>query len=233
MACEILEACSLITALADGAGSAPMAARGAEIATTTAVSHLRRSLAAGKGDCVALLREAAALARETIAAEAISASIDFRHYASTLLVAILTPEGGGALQLGDGVIVVGEGECDWSWVFWPQRGEYANTTYFLTDDLALVNLQVDRLSPTIADIALMSDGLESLALQYTRQMVHNPFFKGAFEPLLQVGGSGEVAQLSSALASFLSSDRVAARTDDDVALILATRRSPLILDATP
>ena len=138
---------------------------------------------------------------------------------------MLVPEGGAALQIGDGVMVVRDGGNGWSWVFWPQRGEYANTTYFLTDDDAIERLQVETFSAAISDVALMSDGLEPLALHYASKTVHDPFFNGMFRPLLQSDGPSEVFHLSESLQRFLSSDQVGSRTDDDVSVILATRRN--------
>jgi hypothetical protein len=72
----------------------------------------------------------------------------------------------------------------------------------------------------------MTDGLQPLALHYASQSVHEPFFHGMFQPLHGSPGSAEVPALSASLEEFLSSERVRMRTDDDVSLILATRRSP-------
>ena len=138
---------------------------------------------------------------------------------------VLTPEGGGALQIGDGVIVVSDDTEGWSWMFWPQRGEYANTTHFLTDENAIDRIEVEVFRGAITDVALMSDGLEPLALHYATQTVHHPFFTGMFKPLLKADGFAEIGQLSAFLEKFLSSERVQSRTDDDVSLIIATRQS--------
>lgn len=224
-ACAALPGGSLVLAVADGAGSAAMAEQGAEIAVNTIINYLKRFLEDGRSDFVMMLREAATMAREAIIAESDRTGLELRSYASTLLSLVLTPGGGGALQIGDGVIVVSDGCEEWSWVFWPQRGEYANTTYFLTDQDACERLEVEVFSGVITDVALMSDGLEPLALHYASKTVHNPFFEGMFQPLLRVEGSAEINQISGALEQFLASERVGSRTDDDVTLLLATRRN--------
>lgn len=132
-------------------------------------------------------------------------------------------EGAGKPELvGDGVMVVRDGTDEWSWMFWPQRGEYANTTYFLTDVIHCPQFEV--FSGIVTDIAL-SDGLEPLALNYADKTVHDPFFTGMFEPLVKAEGCGEITTLSASLEQFLSSERVRSRTDDDVSLILATSRN--------
>jgi len=211
--------------MADGAGSASAGELGAEIAVETVVTQIHRLFDGGRSDLQAMLREAAAQAREAVSAEALKQGMAPRSFASTLLALVVTPEGGGALQIGDGLIVVSDGEDGWSWVFWPQRGEYANTTYFLTDDDALERIQVEAFPGTVTDVALMTDGLEPLALHYASKTVHDPFFSGMFRPLLQSDGEAEISPLSESLQQFLSSERVGSRTDDDVSLILATRRN--------
>lgn len=224
LACMVLPHNTLIAALADGAGSATMSEIGAEIAISSVISELRQTLEAGRTDYAALMQEAAVQARKSVIAEATKQGLEPRSFASTLLVLIMGPEGGAALQIGDGVMVVSDAGNGWSWVFWPQRGEYANTTYFLTDDGASERFQVEALPGAISDIALMSDGLEPLALHYASKTVHEPFFNGMFRPLLQFNGAGEAPQLSDSLQQFISSDQVGSRTDDDVSIILATRR---------
>lgn len=221
--CEVVDG-ALVAAVADGAGSAQYAERGAEIAVESLVDNIRSALYQKREDLVQVLLDAATVARQEVETVAAIEGAPIRDYASTLLAVVLTASGGAALQIGDGVIVVGEGIDDWSWVFWPQRGEYANTTYFLTDDDGIDRLQVVTLASTVADVAIMSDGLEFLALDYARQSVHQAFFGGVFSPLLKVEQPPDVAALSDSLNSFLASDRVGQRTDDDVTLIAATRR---------
>ena len=225
LACMVLPHDAFLAVIADGAGSAAMGEFGAEIAVNTVVAQLRRALEEGRSDFGALLREAAVQARKSVVSEAIKQGLEPRSFASTLLVIMLVPEGGAALQIGDGVMVVSDGGNGWSWVFWPQRGEYANTPYFLTDDDAIERVQVETFSAAISDVALMYDGLEPLALHYASKTVHDPFFNGMFRPLLQSDGPAEVFHLSESLQQFLSSDQVGSRTDDDVSVILATRRN--------
>ena len=225
LVCEVLENGYLVAAVADGAGSAALADRGAEIAVATVIRHLTHTLKEKRADFDAILREAATLAREAILAEAGGEGSAIRSYASTLLAVALSPDGGGALQIGDGVIVVSDGGDEWGWVFWPQKGEYANTTNFLTDEDALKRMETEIFSTSITDVALMSDGLEPLALHYASKTVHDPFFRGMFESLVETDGSAEIHALSDSLERFLSSERVGSRTDDDLSLILATRRN--------
>jgi hypothetical protein len=225
MACTILSNGSLIAAIADGAGSAAMGEVGAEIAVNSVLSELKRALEKGRSDYVSLIHEVAVQARVAVLSEAAKRETEPRSLASTLLILMLVHDGGAAIQIGDGVMVVSDGGNGWSWVFWPQRGEYANTTYFLTDDDTIQRIQIEALPGGISDVALMSDGLESLALHYASKTVHEPFFNGMFRPLVQSDATGEASHLSESLQRFLSSDQVGSRTDDDVSIVLATRRN--------
>src|SRR5262245_52409521 len=223
-ACLALPDGAFMAAIADGAGSAAMAEQGAQIAVDAVITYLKVALEENRTDFDLLLREAAAAARNAVIDEAHHQGSEARSYASTLMTVVLTSDGGGAMQIGDGVIVVGDDGGDWSWMFWPQSGEYANTTYFLTDENAIDRVEIDVFRGIIKDVAIMSDGLESLALHYASKTVYAPFFTGMFEPLLKAEGSEEIGQLSAHLERFLSSDQVRSRTDDDTSLILATRR---------
>lgn len=197
---------------------------GAEIAVECVMATLQQAVETGLSDLPAVMRSAAAQARDAVIAEASKRGSEPRSFASTLLVFMLTGNSGAAMQIGDGVMVVSTGDNEWGWIFWPQRGEYANTTYFLTDDDAIKRLEVESLPSGIINVALMSDGLESLALHYASKTVHEPFFNGMFRPLVESDGAAEVAALSDSLQQFLSSDHVGSRTDDDLSIILATRR---------
>jgi hypothetical protein len=223
LACASPAEGTLIAVVADGAGSAVLAEQGAEIAVETAIRRISSAVQARETDYAELLLQAAVEARQAVQAAAEQQSRESREFASTFLAAILGPDGGAAVQIGDGVIVVSDGE-GWSWVFWPQHGEYANMTHFLTDEDALYLLQIETFPRNPTDVALMTDGLEPLALHYASRSAHDPFFRGIFDPLLRAEGQGEICHLSAALSDFLASPRVASRTDDDVSLVIATRR---------
>ncbi len=223
-ACSCLPNGGFVAAVADGAGSAARAEEGAEIAVEVAIHAVHRAVVDGRSDFARLVHEAMVAASEAILTAARVEGREARDFASTLLIAVATCSGGAALQIGDGVIVVCEGSEGWSWVFWPERGEYANTTRFLTDEDAMAHLQVEAFVAPPTDIALMSDGLEPLALHYASKTAHAPFFDPLFKSLRATEGEGEVIALSRALESFLASPRLAERTDDDLSLVMATRR---------
>ena len=73
-------------------------------------------------------------------------------------------------------------------------------------------------------IALLTDGIERLALDFVGHVAHRPFFDSLFTMVAAGSSVGVNRPLSRQLAAFLDSDGVSARTDDDKTLILAALR---------
>lgn len=227
MVCSLLaEHDTLVAVVADGAGTAGQGHQGAEIAVWTVSAIAQLGVRAGRRDYAEVLREGAVLARQRMSEAALERHVPIRDLACTLLAVIVAPVGGAALQVGDGVIVIGTHPPSWRCVFWPQKGEYANTTFFLSDESALANAAIAPLPDETLDVALLSDGLEALAVNFASKSAHEPFFRTTFAPLHACNASGEVSTLSESLTKMLTSPAVRARTDDDASLILATRRPP-------
>lgn len=212
---------TLIVAVADGAGSAAHAAEGAAVATRVATTSMLASVQSGDLDDGAM-RCAFSAARDSVLRHAAEGGVPAREYASTLLLLALSARGGFAAQIGDGLIAVRDHD-DWAWVIWPQRGEYANTTRFLVEADALDRAEFVEVGAGVSEAALMSDGLEPLALHYASQCIHSPFFEGMLPPLRAWSGAGEHAELSAQLTSFLQSPRITERADDDLTIVMATR----------
>jgi len=214
----------LVALIADGAGSAARAEQGASIACET-VNEVLKYWVNERTACdltseivIRFLEDARLRIRETAESENLTA----RDFACTLLLAIVGTKTGVFAQIGDGGIVIGNAD-GYSPVFWPDAGEYANMTYFVTDDDALEHLQFAIL-PAPDEVAMFSDGLQRLALDYRQRQAYSPFFSPMFE---RVRKSDIVAceSLCEQLGSFLNSQKVNERTDDDKTLILATRRA--------
>jgi hypothetical protein len=226
MTCLVLEGeDSLIAVVADGAGTAGRGHEGAEVAVWTVSSIAQLGVRAGRKDYAEVLREGATLAHQRLIETATERGCTMRDLACTLLAVIVAPVGGAALQIGDGAIVIGAEALSWRTVFWPQKGEYANTTFFLTDEKSVSRAQTANLPGETLDVAMFTDGLEPLALQFSAQKAHEPFFRTAFAPLHACVTPGESKALSQSLAQMLTSPGARARTDDDTTLVLATRRA--------
>jgi len=160
--------------------------------------------------------------RERLEAEAARREVVVRELACTLLTAVVGQSEAAFVQIGDGAIVSLEQE-EYRAVFWPQRGEYANMTNFLTAPDFEQAVEFRRYDGRIDEIALMTDGLQMLALDFARRSAHSPFFRPLFHRLRNTTLADELAI---PLKDFLNSPRVNERTDDDKTLVLATRRLP-------
>jgi hypothetical protein len=104
---------------------------------------------------------------------------------------------------------------------WPQSGEYANCTFFLTDADAATRVQAKR-ARRVDELALLTDGLQGLALHFASRAAHGPFFAPMFARLRGVSAT-RPRSLAGELHAFLDSPAVNQRTDDDKTLVLATR----------
>jgi hypothetical protein len=153
--------------------------------------------------------------------ESITVAVELRQLACTLLVAVLTESGSAFCQLGDGAIVV-KNDGDYEHVFWPQSGEYVNTTNFVTAGRFDKELVFEwRNSPT-GQIALFTDGLQNVALDFANRRAHGPFFSPLFDA---IGSRPNAKDLEEPMQAFLESPQLAERTDDDITLILAMRNA--------
>jgi hypothetical protein len=218
----------LIAALADGAGSAERAEVGSALACSLFVEIVceRFETGAAADSFEAAMRYALAESRRALELKAGHDGRDVADYASTFLAAILSPEGGVVGQIGDGAAVVGEGQGSWRPVHWPDHGEYANTTNFLTQPDALDLFRLAVLERPARRIALFSDGLERLVLDFRDHSAHGPFFDSIFARMCQGGEAGHLVDVSHEFEALLASDRVSARTDDDKSLLCAALMDP-------
>lgn len=225
--------CALLV-VADGAGSAERSDAGAQCASQAALAALADALAAAGGwpaDSKLwrdLFAAAYGAARARLEQLSTSAGLPDRAFATTLLCAALSDQGLAVAQLGDGIAAAFSPTADpqlsgdWFLAAEPQRGEYANETYFLSQSDALQNLEVRVYSEPVRALALMTDGLLRLVLGGDHRP-HVPFF----QPLLTFGVEvDDEAHGSGLLADFLASERVCARTDDDKTVVLALRLPP-------
>jgi hypothetical protein len=158
-------------------------------------------------------------AKMPVQSRAAERGCDCRELATTLCVAIAAPRACVFFQIGDGAIIL-RNHGVYGVVFWPQSGEYANTTNFLTADHYQTQLVYLTAANGCSDIALLTDGLERLALRFDNQTPHVPFFDPLFRALR---ATDDVAGLSEGLRQFLASESVQQRSDDDKTLILASR----------
>lgn len=236
----------IIGAVADGAGSAKYSARGAELAVKTTLSFLSGTEDFSDSERIAeiskfhqpedkkalkksnqipseleeiideLSIEICQTVRNTLIQEAEAIDCQLEDLACTLLVFIATSNWIGAMQIGDGFIVVRSEDGEPELVFKPDKGEYVNETNFITSDNFQTQLQV-KILPAPKFICAASDGLEKVAIRFSNWEAYPGFFD-PLEQCLQEKTSLEEKQ--DYLETFLDSDRINQRTSDDKTLLL-------------
>ncbi len=218
----------VVIAVADGAGSKAKSDVGARIAVERAVAHLA---ARGKAALDSSLAGAAEAALQAIKEEAASAGAEVSDYAATLLLAVAAADRARVFQIGDGAIVacaavqnpiLVNGETPYHFT-WPPRGTYANETTFLTSPAALATAQEAVWPGPIEGIAVITDGLQRVALDFAKARPFDKFFL----PLFAFATYAPADMANEKLVEFLGSPKVRKKTDDDVTLVLAAVAVPL------
>jgi len=221
----------LLAVACDGAGSASRSLDGATLTIdrflrefTEATSH-----SGLEGITKEFVEDWLSRVRAEIRDRAEVADLSPREFACTLLGAVVGQDRAAFFQIGDGAIIVSNRAepYDYGWVFWPQHGEFANQTNFITQDNALEILQFELEERCVDEIAMFTDGIERLVLDLQKKTAHAPFFRTLFGWLVKTEPAavdGEIPE-SEAVSRYLSSKQINDKTDDDKTLILASRRS--------
>lgn len=212
-----------VAVVSDGAGSASHSRYGAVLVCR----HFRTRLRHWFGDHVRFpsidqFSEWLNELRDQIAMVAKAQGLTSRQFASTLVLVAVKGRSGFCAHVGDGGIVARSGG-EWSVLSWPETGQFASTTYFVTDDRE-VHLRMLRFEAKFDAFALFSDGIEDLALVQSDLMAHRPFFDPMIRPVDIAKEGGRLSGLSLALQNYLAGEAVCNRTDDDKTLILLSRQ---------
>lgn len=223
----ILPGNNLFLAVADGAGSAAHAAEGAQKAVQVAVEMAQKLFDPAKFASENLwwhsyLNLILGQVRVVLQDTAAQAQLELRDFATTLLLAVVSDTMVATAQVGDGAIVVQNNPEDLTTVSAPPQIEHLNETVFITADDYLAQSHLQALPfKSGQNLALLTDGLQMLALNLVDNKAHAPFFGPLFKFAANRNLSTEI--LSKQLVAFLDSDRVNSVTDDDKTLLLAVR----------
>lgn len=219
---RVTENGTLCLAVSDGAGSASHGGEGASLVCRTLFGRLWPWFEANHDlppdDTI---REWVDEVRDRIAIAADRRTLVRRDFAATLTMLLVGRHDLLVAQVGDGTVVGRRGD-EWGVLCWPENGEFASTTYFVTDDPE-PRLNLFRSSEPYDGFAAFTDGIEHLALDHAARGAHPRFFAPMMRPVDQEPGSGKLANLSNALAGYLGGSAICERTDDDKTLILASR----------
>lgn len=217
----------LVAAVADGCGSARHALRGAELAADAAVTRASERL--GEATPAApeawhdLLREVLQHARDTLLREADAMQVPPSDLATTLLVVAVTQYVLASGQVGDGAVVARLADGGLRLVTGPHAEEYINETQFVTSERFAECTQLAVMEERITGLALLTDGLQMLALEMPAAVPYDRFF----QPLLRLTAEAPVDRPidERRLSEFLTSPPVVERAHDDLTLVLAVPAS--------
>lgn len=205
--------------VSDGAGSAEFSAFGAWLVcrslTVRFRDWFRENSELPKDEAIA---EWIDEIRDRIAAIADRRETTPRQFASTLAAVVSTPDETLTLHIGDSA-VVGRRNEEWDVLCWPENGEYASTTFFVTDDPE-PRLNIARYAREHDAFALFSDGVGDLALSHSEQTASPQFFTPMLRPVDNAQSAGRLPELSAKLRTYLAGPAICERTDDDKTLIL-------------
>lgn len=213
----------LLAAVSDGAGSARYGREGARAVVRgvllEAERHFRLS---GEPPEEAAVRGWLEVVRGELADLAERRAATPRDFAATLVAAFATSDATLFAHVGDGAAVIDAADGSWEVGSWPAGGEYAGTTYFVTDK-AGPRLTVSRVARPVTALALFSDGIEHLILEARARRAYSPWFDRMFDVMRGGGEPGRDRALCRQLRTYLRSQAVDSRTHDDKSLILAVR----------
>jgi len=212
----------ILSIVSDGAGSASHGGQGASLVCRILSLRVRQWCLKEAGlpaddEVTAWIDEV----RDRVGAVAAKNGLQPRDFAATLVLLLVVEDQILTLQVGDSAMA---GRClgTWESICWPVSGEYASTTYFVTDDPE-PRLTIARQPLRHDAFALFSDGIEHLALDHLTMSPYSRFFDPMIKPIEDASGLGRLRDLSAALARYLDGPRVCDRTDDDKTLVLISR----------
>lgn len=209
----------LLTIVCDGAGSSKFGAEGAWLTCRHLKTNFREWFAIHQTipsedvvlDWIDVLRDKISLAANNRRSKP-------REFAATLTLVFVTADTTLLLQVGDSCAAARK-EGKWEPLCWPENGEYASTTYFITDN-PTVRLNYLTFPSGFDAYALFTDGVGDLCLDEATQSAYPRFFEPMIRPVDESQPSACLAELSKKLKLYLSSDPINEKTDDDKTLIL-------------
>ena len=227
----------VIAAVADGAGSAKLSHKGAQAFTTAIVDRLSsisdekfldlRDENLARSEIIKIINAIKVELLDTHASvDAASGEkgyqepLTLRDFHSTLIIAICNADGGAFYHVGDGAgAAFSFIDPEAAEVSRPENGEYANETYFVTEENWEDHLRVTSFSGNADTILLMSDGVSGMAMT---KGCEGPSINFVI-PLLTFLKKNEPATNEIAVTNTLSKDTVRSITGDDKTLLWIIR----------
>jgi hypothetical protein len=215
---------TLIGVVCDGAGSAAEGHRGSDFIARRVPSLISEAIASGRlakdagSDPRDGLLQIIESARSELGAIAASRQLELRDFACTLVGCVTSTHGGFFFHIGDGfgIHLRHDGE---SVLSHPENGEYADETYFVTDDNWKDHLRVTPIGAVRRGclIGLMTDGASPFAINRMKTGFYRPFI----DPVVSFLSNASADHGNRALQNVLESEKTLEITADDKTLLLA------------
>lgn len=204
-----------VACLSDGAGSAAHGLLGAQIVCnrfTQGVAEIMHELS--RENCLEKCKKIVSDIHDDLSEIAACMKCDLSELNSTLVAVIVMDTFCCTLQLGDSFCVVREACSEkYTLAAEPQRGEFANETYFVAGKQFHEKLLI-QIRDVPEFITLSSDGLEAIAMMIEEQRPFDPFFS-RLESSLRANKITD-----DNLKEWLRSEDIDKRTTDDRSLLL-------------
>lgn len=214
----------LVGVVCDGAGSASEGQLGSEffarkvtelVSESIKSGHFAKDTQSGYRDYLSAIIQTA---RSQLNDIALARQLELRDFACTL-VGCITAQGGGCFfHIGDGFAIYMRDDGE-SVLSHPENGEYADETYFVTDNNWNNHLRVTPISGINRGglIGLMSDGASPFAVNRLRTGFYRPFI----DPVVTFLRNATEHNGNQALKNVLEDEKTFEITPDDKTLLLA------------
>lgn len=218
----------LVAVVCDGAGSVAEGRTGAEFLSRALVDALVGAVRADPGmldvqadagaRLEAAIEHAVTAARSRLAELADARALTLENFSCTLVGCVASTGGGRFFHIGDGYAIY-QGAAGDSVLSRPENGEYADETFFVTDEDWKDHL---RFTPVPRPecgcvIGLMSDGTAPFAVNRERSAFFRPFI----DPIGAFLRGAALSDGDAALRNLLESRRASEISHDDKTLVLA------------
>ncbi|MGC1387845.1 MAG: PP2C family serine/threonine-protein phosphatase [Steroidobacteraceae bacterium] len=218
----------LVAVVCDGAGSVCEGRTGSDFIARALAEELANTVhadpslcevrAVGPARLEATIRCAIGAVRARLEELAASRQLVLHDFSCTLVGCVASPRSGCFFQIGDGFAIQQAANGD-SALSHPENGEYADETYFVTDENWKDHLRHTPLPAPEAGtvIGLMSDGTAPFAVNRAR----SGFFRPFIDPIVAFLRESTAANGNAALRNLLESPRACEISSDDKTLLLA------------